>query len=52
MKQINLPFKPSVLKDPTYYSGPPLLGEHTDGILLELGFSRVEIAQYRDEGVV
>jgi len=52
MKQINLPFKSSVLKDPTYYSGPPLLGEHTDGILLELGFSRVEIAQYRDEGVV
>jgi len=31
---------------------PPLLGEHTDEILLELGFDRAEIALLRAERVV
>ena len=52
MKQINQPFKSSVLKDPPYYSSPPSLGKHTESILLELGFSPKEIGQYREKGVV
>lgn len=31
---------------------PPLLGEHTDAILLELGYSTGEIAAMKEEGVV
>jgi crotonobetainyl-CoA:carnitine CoA-transferase CaiB-like acyl-CoA transferase len=30
----------------------PTLGEHTDEVLQELGFSSVEIAAFRNEGVV
>jgi crotonobetainyl-CoA:carnitine CoA-transferase CaiB-like acyl-CoA transferase len=52
MKQINLPFKSSALKDPPYYSKPPSLGMHTESILLELGLSREVIEQYRSKGVV
>ena len=33
--------------------GPiPALGEHTDGILTELGFARDTIAAWRDDGIV
>jgi crotonobetainyl-CoA:carnitine CoA-transferase CaiB-like acyl-CoA transferase len=52
IKQINLPFKTSVLKDPPYYSKPPLLGEHTEEIFRQLGFSDQEIGEYRDKGVI
>jgi succinate--hydroxymethylglutarate CoA-transferase len=31
---------------------PPLLGEHTDEVLLELGYSSKEVAELRDNGVV
>jgi crotonobetainyl-CoA:carnitine CoA-transferase CaiB-like acyl-CoA transferase len=31
---------------------PPTLGEHTDAVLGELGYSAAEIATLRDEGVV
>jgi crotonobetainyl-CoA:carnitine CoA-transferase CaiB-like acyl-CoA transferase len=31
---------------------PPLLGEHTDAVLTELGYSRVEISALREQGVV
>jgi len=30
----------------------PTLGEHTDEVLMELGFSADEIANFRNEGVV
>ena len=31
---------------------PPMLGEHTDAVLTELGYSPAEIAALRDQGVV
>jgi len=31
---------------------PPLLGEHTDEVLRELGFPATDIAALRDTGVV
>jgi crotonobetainyl-CoA:carnitine CoA-transferase CaiB-like acyl-CoA transferase len=31
---------------------PPVLGEHTDAVLTELGYSRVEISALREQGVV
>ena len=31
---------------------PPLLGEHTDAVLTELGLSPDEVAQLRRDGVV
>jgi succinate--hydroxymethylglutarate CoA-transferase len=32
--------------------GPPLLGEHTDEVLHELGFNNAKVQKLRDEGVV
>lgn len=32
--------------------GPPLLGEHTDAVLVELGISPDQLAQLRHEGIV
>jgi crotonobetainyl-CoA:carnitine CoA-transferase CaiB-like acyl-CoA transferase len=52
IKQVNLPFKTSVLKDPPYYSKPPLLGEHTEEIFRQLGFSAREIGEYREKGII
>ncbi len=46
-----VPFRLS--ETPGRVAGPgPMLGEHTDAVLAELGFSRQEIAQLRSEGVV
>lgn len=39
-------------KAPGPASPPPLLGEHTDDLLDELGYSAEEIASLREEGVV
>jgi crotonobetainyl-CoA:carnitine CoA-transferase CaiB-like acyl-CoA transferase len=36
----------------TVRRAPPTLGEHTDDVLGELGYSATEIATLRDEGVV
>lgn len=34
------------------HSGPPLLGQHTDAVLSELGFSEARIREFRETGVV
>jgi formyl-CoA transferase/CoA:oxalate CoA-transferase len=33
-------------------TAPPLLGEQTDAILAELGYTAAEVARLRDEGTV
>ncbi|HEY7973098.1 MAG TPA: CaiB/BaiF CoA-transferase family protein [Xanthobacteraceae bacterium] len=38
--------------EPTYARAPPLLGQHSDEVLHELGFTDGEIAKLRHEGVV
>jgi crotonobetainyl-CoA:carnitine CoA-transferase CaiB-like acyl-CoA transferase len=49
--QVGIPFRlsgtPAAIRQP-----PPLLGEHTDQILEELGFAEGEIAEFRAGGVV
>jgi crotonobetainyl-CoA:carnitine CoA-transferase CaiB-like acyl-CoA transferase len=37
---------------PAYERAPPLLGQHSDEVLHELGLSAEEIANLRQEGVV
>ncbi|MGC8838494.1 MAG: CoA transferase, partial [Anaerolineae bacterium] len=37
---------------PTYRRPPPMLGEHTDEVLQEIGYTPEEIAALRTEGVV
>ncbi|HEY54221.1 MAG TPA: CoA transferase, partial [Caldilineae bacterium] len=37
---------------PTYRLPPPTLGQHTDDILWELGYSAEEIAAMREDGVI
>ena len=37
---------------PTDVTRSPLLGEHTDEVLVQLGFSAEEVASLRTEGVV
>jgi formyl-CoA transferase len=37
---------------PTEVTRSPLLGEHTDQVLAQLGFSAAEVAQLRSEGAV
>lgn len=36
----------------TYRSHPPLLGEHTDEVLAELGYSEEQVSTFKAEGVV
>ena len=44
---------PAIPHDVTPRMGPiPALGEHTDAILLELGYENVAIARLRDEGAI
>lgn len=51
MKLVNTPVKYSVSK-PTIRSAPPTLGQHTDEVLTELGFSKAEIETFKSEGSV
>jgi crotonobetainyl-CoA:carnitine CoA-transferase CaiB-like acyl-CoA transferase len=51
IKQVKSPIR--LLDTPaTMRSSPPRLGEHTDDILLSLGYSRPELEELRDAGVV
>ena len=49
--QVGIPFElsetPASIRTP-----PPLLGEHTDEILAELGYSALEIRRLRAEAVI
>jgi crotonobetainyl-CoA:carnitine CoA-transferase CaiB-like acyl-CoA transferase len=51
LRQVGPPFRlhatPACVRTP-----PPLLGEHSDEILAELGYAAADIARLRDEGVV
>jgi crotonobetainyl-CoA:carnitine CoA-transferase CaiB-like acyl-CoA transferase len=51
LKMLGIPFKfsdtPAAVRRP-----PPLLGEHTDEVLAEIGMDKEAIARLRDEGVV
>jgi crotonobetainyl-CoA:carnitine CoA-transferase CaiB-like acyl-CoA transferase len=49
--QAGVPFRLSAT-DASIRVAPPLLGEHTDEILDELGFADEEIARFRADGVV
>lgn len=51
MKLVNTPVKFSHSK-PSIRTAPPTLGQHTDEVLQELGFSGEEITSLRSEGVV
>ena len=35
-----------------YYRHPPMLGEHTDEVIAQLGYSREAIGQLREQGVI
>jgi crotonobetainyl-CoA:carnitine CoA-transferase CaiB-like acyl-CoA transferase len=51
LKQVRFPVKFSNLKPRIYYP-PPEIGEHTESVLLEQGFSREEIEALRDRGAI
>ena len=52
IKQLNMPLRSSTLENPTYYAHPPSLGEHTEDILLQLGFNANEIENLRQKGII
>jgi formyl-CoA transferase/CoA:oxalate CoA-transferase len=51
IRQVGLPMKLSVTPG-SIRTAPPLLGEHTDEILTELGYDAATVADLRARGVV
>ena len=51
VRQVGVPFKLSATPA-TIRTAPPLLGEHADEVLAELGYDPAAIARLRSEGVV
>ncbi|MCL5289860.1 MAG: CoA transferase [Firmicutes bacterium] len=51
IKQLGFPIKLSATPADLYLP-PPSLGEHTEQILTELGYSRVQIGEYRKNGLI
>lgn len=51
MKLVNTPVKYSVSK-PSIRTAPPTLGQHTDEVLTELGYSDEDVATMKSEGVI
>lgn len=51
MTQIGVPFKLSATPA-SIRSAPPMLGEHTDAIVTELGYSDSDISALRSRGVI
>ena len=51
IKMAGSPIKAS-LTPPSVQCPPPLLGQDTEGILSELGYSREEIGSFKAEGVI
>jgi crotonobetainyl-CoA:carnitine CoA-transferase CaiB-like acyl-CoA transferase len=51
LRQVGIPLRfastPGAIRTP-----PPLLGEHTDEVLREVGYSSAEVASLRDRGIV
>jgi formyl-CoA transferase/CoA:oxalate CoA-transferase len=51
IRQVGVPFRLS-LTPASVRTPPPVLGQDTDAILGEVGYSAIEIADLRDRGVV
>jgi succinate--hydroxymethylglutarate CoA-transferase len=51
IKLVGTPVKFSSAK-PSIRSAPPTLGQHTQEVLLELGYSQQEVDSLREQGVV
>ncbi len=51
LRQVGVPFKLAATPA-TIRSAPPLLGEHSDEILAEIGYDRTTIDRLRAEGVI
>ena len=51
VKQVGIPFKMSETQ-PEVRSMPPLTGQHTEEILLELGYTKADIKKMKDAGQV
>ena len=51
MRQVGLPFQLSATPG-SIRSAPPLLGEHADEILAELGYRKDDVATLRTLGVI